>query len=103
MARINEILPKLTHLIFRIKLSVLGAENSYIWPLHKSEEYTTMSCYFSMARSMFKVPPSLASFAFFIGESCYGIHAFLLNLNFFMLKILPEALPTGENLQRIGY
>ncbi|KAF8096828.1 hypothetical protein N665_0300s0005 [Sinapis alba] len=42
------LLPELAEHILSIKPSVLGTEDSYIWPLQQSGEYTVKSGYFSV-------------------------------------------------------
>ena len=45
--RIKSLLHELAYHIFAIKPSLLGAEDTYVWPLHKTGEYTVKSEYFS--------------------------------------------------------
>ena len=47
VARINNLLPELASHILALRPSILGANDSYIWPLHKSGSYTVKSGYYS--------------------------------------------------------
>ena len=100
VARNNNLLPELTHLILQIRPSVMDTEDSFIWPLHTSRKYSTKSGYYSMIQSQILNSPSHPPVAHLDWKKLVWTPRLSPKLKMFLWKILHGALPTGENLQK---
>lgn len=102
VARINESLPELTHLILRIKPSVLEVEDAYIWPLQKSGNYSTKSGYYAGSQATHASSIAATATATVNWKKLIWTPRLSPKLKLFLWRVLHNALPTGENLQRRG-
>ena len=101
-ARVENVLPELSSLILSIRPSVLGAQVSFIWLLHKSGDYTTKSGYYAIQGGKNQSTSRLL-----VPDNCNRKKLIwqsltLPKLKFFLRKVGCNALPTGENLRKRG-
>ena len=101
--RIGELLPELSSHILSLRPSILGANDSYIWPLQKSGNYTVKLGYFStrvintpVARLQSQ-PEETLNWKKYIWNP-----PLLPKIKFFLWKAVTNTLPTGLNLQTRG-
>lgn len=102
VAKIDKLLPNLAHLILQVKPSVLDATDSYVWSLQQSGQYTTKSGYFSMVQREAPTAPPAPQTVPLDWKKLVWSPRLSPKLKLFLWKILNEALPTGENLQKRG-
>ena len=100
--KIDNLLPELSSLILALRPSVLGAHDSFIWPLQKSGNYTAKLGYYSIQNLKNQSTQRL------LGENTCNWKKLIWTptmspkLMFFLWKVGNNALPTGENLQKRG-
>lgn len=102
-ARINNLLPELATYILALKPSLLGAPDTFIWPLDKSGQYTVRSGYYSVqAPKYLQAAPPVDRGIPWNWKKFIWTPELLPKLKFFLWKAAANALPTGANLQTRG-
>ena len=100
--RIRQLLPELEDHILSIKPSVLGTEDSYIWPLQKTGEYTVKTGYYAIHSCDIQSTLLLEEDNMWSWKKHIWNPPLLPKLKFFLWKIATNSLPTGANLQTRG-
>lgn len=102
-AKIDCLLPELSSQILSIRPSILGIQDTYVWPLQKSGQYTAKSGYFSMHTQgdTSMSSPVLGPDTWNWKKNIWS-PPLLPKLKFFLWKVALNALPTGDNLQKKG-
>lgn len=102
IARVNHLLRELASHILEIKPSIMGVQDTYIWPLQNSGTYTGKSGYFSVQAIRNQSTNSLlVPDPWNWKKNIWSPHL-LPKIKFFLWKVANDALPTGANLQKRG-
>ncbi|XP_009127063.3 uncharacterized protein LOC103851935 [Brassica rapa] len=104
-AMVENLLPELATLIYSIRPSILDNQDSYIWSLQKSGDYSVKSGYYSKQadkNSSTLLPSAQRPEDTWNWKKHVWNPPLLPKLKHFLWRIAKKALPTGENLQRRG-
>ncbi|XP_013624260.1 PREDICTED: uncharacterized protein LOC106330316 [Brassica oleracea var. oleracea] len=100
---VEKLMPELKEHVLKLRPSVLGKHDAYIWPLQQSRSYSVKSGYYSTFLSPNQSTERTR------GDNNEGKWKKLIwsrhlppKLKFFLWKIGSNALPSGENLRKRG-
>lgn len=102
VARINSLMPELTSHILTLKPSLLDSHDSFVWPLQKSGQYSVKSGYYAIHSSNSTTEVIIPTTEQIDWKRMVWNPPLLPKLKFFLWKVLQNALPSGDNLQRRG-
>ena len=100
LQRINTLLPELASHILVIRPSILGAQESYVWPLTKTRAYSVKSGYFSLEQAGSSLSTNVD--VDWNWKKLIWNPPLLPKLKFFLWRVVQNVAPSGENLKRRG-
>lgn len=100
--RILALVPELYDQILDIRPSTMGAQDSYIWPLEKTGDYSVKTGYFSIHSSDTQSTILLGEVSTWNWNKHLWLPPLQPKLKFFLWKVATNSLPTGANLQTRG-
>lgn len=97
---IDNLFPELKDHIMSLRPSILGTPDTFVWPLQKSGNYSVKSGYFSTFMPLNHQREAREATCDW--KKLIWSQHLSPKLKFFLWKIVANALPTGNNLQRRG-
>lgn len=102
-ARIDNLFPELASHILSLRPSILGAKDTFTWPLHKTGNYTVKSGYYSTQTAKYQSANLLSTSGTpWNWKKFIWPQDLLPKLKYFLWKAATNSLPTGENLRKRG-
>ena len=102
IAKVEELLPELKSHFLYLRPSILGARDSFIWPLQNSGTYTVKTGYNAIQAAKNHWTDNVGARGSNLWNKLIWSTSLSPKLKLFLWKVGNNALPTGENLQTRG-